>query len=416
MSWLVILLFAGFAQALLLSVLILCIKTGNRVANVFLASFLALMGLRLLLNFMVFSQVDFYALFYGAHILLMLSAPTLYLYVRALTEADFTFKPQLLLHGLVLLPIALLYLWRLYQVGAWTLLPGLEVISDNNIVMQVIGTSIFLSYGLMCLYRLSQHRALMEQAFSVLETVSLAWLYWLIQFYIGMKLMHLVLVLLGDYGFVAFVLRIWLLLISSLGIVYLISFFGLSQPLIFTQSLHAVMAQIKGAGDKASAESVALAGSESAAAANPGVSAEPRQPPASDHASAAIAEREKHKKAGLDDALMASIWAQLQALMRERQPYLDNTLNLAELAEMAEVKASHLSRVINSHAEANFYEFINGYRIDAAKQLLIEAGSAKVNLLDTAMAVGFNSQSTFYSHFKKHTGQTPKQFKDQNSR
>jgi len=414
MSWLVILLFAGFTQAMLLSVLILCIKTGNRVANVFLASFLALMGLRLLLNFMVFSQVDFYALFYGAHILLMLTAPTLYLYVRALTEADFSFKPQLLLHGLVLLPISLLYLWRLYEVGAWTILPGLEVIRADNIVMQVLGTSIFMSYGFMCLYRLSQHRALMEQAFSVLETVSLAWLYWLIQFYIGMKLLHLVLVLLGDYGFVAFVLRIWLLLISSLGIVYLISFFGLSQPLIFTKSLHAVMAQIKGAAP--SAASVALAGAESATAVNPEMGAEPNQPPSSGQESAALTEREKHKKAGLDDALMASIWAQLQALMEARQPYLDNTLNLAELAEMAEVKASHLSRVINSHAEANFYEFINGYRIDAAKQLLIEAGGAKVNLLDTAMAVGFNSQSTFYSHFKKHTGQTPKQFKDQNSR
>jgi AraC-like DNA-binding protein len=58
-----------------------------------------------------------------------------------------------------------------------------------------------------------------------------------------------------------------------------------------------------------------------------------------------------------------------------------------------------LSEVINGIGTQSFYEFVNYYRIEAAKKAL--SVEPQIQILNIAFASGFNSKSTFNQLFKK---------------
>ncbi|MGI9288465.1 MAG: helix-turn-helix domain-containing protein [Pseudomonadales bacterium] len=400
MNWLAMLLLVGASQGGLLSVVILCMKTGDRLANCFLASLVAFVATRLLLNFLAYADIALPAPLYGFHIVALLLGPSLYLYVRALTEPDFQLRPGLALHALALLPGLIFLGVRLSQLNGYTGFSGIDAIKDQGVIWVQLASTVLTSvYGVLSLQKLTEHRAFIEQTFSVIEEISLSWLRWLILLFIGVKLLHLLLVVLADQGLLAFETRTWLFLLSSLGMIYLISIGGLRQPLIFTQSLRSVIKQIEDTASPVAAEPTLGVPGDSAVAPVESPEAEQNIP-------------KKYKKSGLDPDRIALLWSRLTRVMDEEQPYIESALNLPALAKIAAIKPHDLSRVINTQARVSFYEFVNGYRVDAAKALLITDNKVKRTMLDIAMDVGFNSQSTFYSHFKKHTGMTPKQFRD----
>ena len=74
---------------------------------------------------------------------------------------------------------------------------------------------------------------------------------------------------------------------------------------------------------------------------------------------------------------------------------------------MIGIPTHHLSQIINQQADQNFFEYVNGYRVSSAKELL-QTGDRSMTAI--AFDAGFNSQSAFYRHFKRITGQTPRQF------
>jgi AraC-like DNA-binding protein len=66
--------------------------------------------------------------------------------------------------------------------------------------------------------------------------------------------------------------------------------------------------------------------------------------------------------------------------------------------------------VINENLEKNFYDFINGYRVDMVKQRLAESTGSRPNILAIAYDAGFSSKSSFNEVFKKNTKLTPSQY------
>jgi YesN/AraC family two-component response regulator len=118
----------------------------------------------------------------------------------------------------------------------------------------------------------------------------------------------------------------------------------------------------------------------------------------------------KYEKSGLSAEDQQSIWEALQACMRTDRLHQRADLTLSILAETLNVRAAHLSQTINVEAGMNFFDFINQYRIQEAKTLLRQNGS-DIPLSTMCYEVGFNSKSTFYSQFKKHSdGMTPRQY------
>ena len=101
----------------------------------------------------------------------------------------------------------------------------------------------------------------------------------------------------------------------------------------------------------------------------------------------------------------------LERHMVHEQPYHDAGLTLKKLARQLSLPSRDLSILINHHIGQHFFDFVNAYRIEEAKKLLVAATPTKMSVLDILYEVGFNSKSSFNAAFKKHTGATPSAYR-----
>ncbi|MBS7254281.1 helix-turn-helix domain-containing protein [Flavobacterium branchiicola] len=101
----------------------------------------------------------------------------------------------------------------------------------------------------------------------------------------------------------------------------------------------------------------------------------------------------------------------LELLCKEQHIYIDSTLNREKIAEQLGISAGYLSQIINTITEDNFANYINQYRVEAVKEMISNSDYENYNLLAMGMESGFTSKATFYKAFKKHTGQTPNEYK-----
>jgi AraC-like DNA-binding protein len=115
----------------------------------------------------------------------------------------------------------------------------------------------------------------------------------------------------------------------------------------------------------------------------------------------------KRMPVGDDTAYDSGLAHKITALMEEEQPYLNPELDLSGLSDMLGRNPRQVSHTINRSFSRNFYEYVNGYRVEAFKERVQEPGSEKLTLLGHAFECGFKSKSTFNDVFKKATGQTP---------
>jgi AraC-like DNA-binding protein len=100
----------------------------------------------------------------------------------------------------------------------------------------------------------------------------------------------------------------------------------------------------------------------------------------------------------------------LTTIMENDKPYLKFNLNLAELAEMVNLTRNQLSFVINQKHRMNFNEYINSYRVEEVKRLMVDPANQHLKLMSLAYDAGFNSKASFNRIFKKLTDMTPSQF------
>lgn len=101
----------------------------------------------------------------------------------------------------------------------------------------------------------------------------------------------------------------------------------------------------------------------------------------------------------------------VKSFMLREKPFLDANINIESLAKRLSLPERTLSRILNQHFGKNFFEFINGYRIEEAKRLLADPANKEMNILDILAEAGFSSKSTFNAIFKKYVGQTPSQYR-----
>lgn len=119
----------------------------------------------------------------------------------------------------------------------------------------------------------------------------------------------------------------------------------------------------------------------------------------------------KYAKSGLTRAQLLGHKQRLKNIMQSRQEYLRPDLTLPKLAEAVGCSVNNLSQVINSGFGTSFFDYLNRYRIEHARTLLENSDSRSDAILTIAFTVGFNSNSAFYSAFKKYVGMTPAQYR-----
>lgn len=100
---------------------------------------------------------------------------------------------------------------------------------------------------------------------------------------------------------------------------------------------------------------------------------------------------------------------QLADYMHTEMPYLDAELSLQKLATGLGLPDKQVSQLINQQLGKHFFDYINEFRIQEAKALLKD--QPDLTVLEILYQVGFNSKSSFYTAFKKETGETPTNYR-----
>ncbi|MGW8394847.1 helix-turn-helix domain-containing protein [Pseudoduganella sp. HUAS MS19] len=118
---------------------------------------------------------------------------------------------------------------------------------------------------------------------------------------------------------------------------------------------------------------------------------------------------DKYQNRKLAEADARAILGSLDELMRSEKLYLNPNLTLALLARKAGNLQTTISQVINDNLGKTFNLYINEFRIEHAKELLVRESHLNMELV--AERSGFNSNSTFFSAFKKIVGQTPASYR-----
>jgi AraC-like DNA-binding protein len=99
----------------------------------------------------------------------------------------------------------------------------------------------------------------------------------------------------------------------------------------------------------------------------------------------------------------------LRHLLAGEKVYTDENLSLSGLAELMALTPHQLSELINTVYGVGFSRHVREHRVEAAKCLLLAEPEASV--LSIGLAVGFNSQSNFYTAFREITGEVPGRYR-----
>ncbi len=128
-----------------------------------------------------------------------------------------------------------------------------------------------------------------------------------------------------------------------------------------------------------------------------------------------ITKKEKYGGNSLSQEEIDSLYEQLKSVIDKKKLFLNEKLSLEDLSLELGEKNYKISRVINEKAGRNFYEFINSYRVQHAKKLLLDPNNQRDRIGEIMFDSGFNSKSTFNSVFKKETGLTPSKYRQKKS-
>jgi AraC-like DNA-binding protein len=126
----------------------------------------------------------------------------------------------------------------------------------------------------------------------------------------------------------------------------------------------------------------------------------------------ALQEQQKYKGSNLTSEQLQTTLDKLKQLMDRNKVFLQPGFSLPALAQQMGVSVHALSQVINEGLGKSFFELAAEYRIDEAKRLLKNQPHLKVE--EIAGQVGYHSKSSFNSAFKRITGKTPAEYRDEN--
>lgn len=91
-----------------------------------------------------------------------------------------------------------------------------------------------------------------------------------------------------------------------------------------------------------------------------------------------------------------------------QENYNDSNLNVAMIADQFELNPSYLSRFFKEQTGENLLSYINNYRVERAKELLVNTDKTLVNI---SLEIGFVNAAALTRAFKKYEGITPGQYK-----
>ena len=371
------LLILGAAQGLFLA-LLLATKHNNSAANKILAVAMLAFSISILesLSYATGWYRTWPYLIGASKPLIFVFGPILYLYALAVIRGGHSFRKIWLLHFIPAGLVAV-YFAPFYASDGTVKIAFVENLMRNGppldlLIIENLQFVHGILYVVLTILLLGRHRVRLRNTHSNLERINLLWLrnltIGIVAVWTLATALHVFQITGIDIGDIE--LRLTPLAVSI--VVYAIGYLGLRQPEIFHRSSGA-MAPIK----------------------------EPKEARAD----------QTYEKSGLTQTQAEAHLQQLLRVMEQKQLYKNSLLTLDDLANEMSISPHHLSQVINVQLGKNFYDFVNGYRVEEVKRRLRDPKSMHLTILAIALDAGFNTKSSFNAFFKKHTGLTPSQYR-----
>ena len=296
-----------------------------------------------------------------------LNGPLLYLYVISIIRSDFNLGSR---HRWHLLPLVVYLLFLIFAFYSQTHMQKVALIDLYQfdldwqfVTMDTLIKSSRLAYFIMSIYLINKYRQQLKDYQSSIENIDLTWLKILV---LGFALVSLVGVLLSISKVVNLFYTVDISLQIFLGLTTYYANLILVCFLLFFSAAN--ISSVKKVKDQS---------------------------------------KTSYANYQADDEYVSRILK----FMDDEKPYLKSNITLDALSEFIDVPARELTAILNGHFKMNFYEFINNYRIKEAKEIL--KTDKEQTISDVFLAVGFNSKSVFNTFFKKNTGMTPSEFRNQ---
>lgn len=363
----------GFFQALFFIILILTKKQHSK-SDYLLSFFLLLLGMRLL--FFYSSDTDFYSkyplLIIPEILYWTLLGPTLYIYIDVVVSENEHFKINYLSH---LIPTLIVFA----GLSEYFFSPEMGSLHEfkSDSLFFIFSQYVWLLnthvYYIFCIIRLRKHKKRIQNYYSFTKDVDLKWLNYLTHGFAVFLFYFLFYILLRKFAHfeLPFVNSnvSWTIIVLY---IFGIGFYGFKKRVNIFSDYQNDFEEINARTYK---------------------------------------KRSLYKKSGLQENEKKDIIKQLGKYMSEQKPYLNPELNIRQLAESLEIPAHKLSQTINQSLQKSFLEFINEYRVKDAINYLVKKEYENLTIIAIAIESGFNSKTSFYNTFKKHTSKTPSEYR-----
>lgn len=311
--------------------------------------------------------------FLGSYAYFM-DGPLLYFFVRSLLYKDFKLRRIHLLHALplVLYFFHMLMSFYLQNYERREMLVETQHIaySAPYLYFDAAGRFIRVIYALLCLRLVLTYGEQLKNVFANLNKRDLAWLKIMLLSFLGLFLWDAALLSLKLYGLAIDDFNLDLLNIVGLSGYYL-TFFMLNLLIGLKFTLFTSVAAIN----------------------------ETHSPATHDNFPA-------------EDKTYIDV---IKKIMRQTKIYTQPDITIDQLAATLKLPTKRLSQILKQDFHANFYEFINSYRIEDAKQQLSNPEYADKTITEIYYDVGFNSKSVFNTFFKRKEGCTPSQYRNKSA-
>jgi AraC-like DNA-binding protein len=377
---------SGILQAVLLAMLLYFHPKSDKSVNVFLSLYIFCISILMLIPSVqqLFSwQIILYLMPFP-----LLIGPFLYLYVRSFKEAITWRKawPHFLLFFIFLL---LDYLFLPYLVNKYpTSHPVTKEMLLNpssyiRITTRIVRNVQMIVYYFLAQRTLTSYQKSIHHLFSEVSQINLDWVRWLINGYLFLIISLLVLF----YFVVRYPDQFELLIVINMTIItpyiYLITFKGITQRTLW---------QIQPDLNKEAVE---------------------KEMNEAEKIESFREEENQPVIKGLPETKATEVISRLILLMEKDKLYQEHELTLQTLSDNLRMPAYQVSQAINDGLKKNFYDLVNGYRVEEAKRLLVDPKNENFTILSVGFEAGFNSKTTFNTVFKKFTGVTPTEYRDQ---
>lgn len=367
---------------ILLSVPVLLTRAKESVISLPLALFLLAIGILAMLPIVQVQFLSCYQIYSAiAFPSLFLLCPSLWFYVEGVTaEKPWKLGLKQARHFVLLWPAVLISMMILFMskdMFTAIFIDDSEVLEPFAIILTVSLLIMMLLWLGQCVYtvfritsRLVTYRKQLKNVFSNNEGKELKWMNWLLLAAISTWLFSLVTVFTSNL-FDNFLFNLRTESLLSLLLVWSLAYFGLQQKPGFIDQNEDVTSQ-------------------------------------SDNEDSTLNVPTKYQRSALDTEQSKRIANKINDIMEKEKLYLDSNLTLKKLSNYVAISPNYISQTLNETLSMNFFDFINKWRIEAAKPKIL---ANQDTVLEVALEVGFNARSSFYKAFKQEIGKTPSEFR-----